>query len=203
MDFWNDQATDMSWKVLLELRKELEFVLIGGWACYLLTKAVKSKDIDIIVGFEVLDEMRKKHGMKKNPHLKKYEAVIKGISVDIYVPYYSEFPVPPEDVMKECISIEGFRVPKPEMLLTLKQRAEMDRSASTKGQKDRVDILNLLMRAGVDKKTYLSLLEKYNLQDFRQNLLGIIKGAGKEFHYLGIEDPRKIKLLKKDMAKGF
>ena len=42
MDFWNDIATDNSWKVLIRLRKELDFVLIGGWACYLLTRSIKS-----------------------------------------------------------------------------------------------------------------------------------------------------------------
>lgn len=49
MEFWNDIAIDKSFKILQELRKEFDFVLIGGWGVYFLTKAVKSKDIDMMV----------------------------------------------------------------------------------------------------------------------------------------------------------
>ena len=85
MEFWNDVATDKSWDVLINLKKETDFILIGGWACYLLTGSIKSKDIDIIIDFGALEGLRHKHRIKKTHFLKKYETLIQGISVDIYV----------------------------------------------------------------------------------------------------------------------
>lgn len=202
MEFWNDIATDRSWKALISLGKGFDFILIGGWACYLLTKAVKSKDIDIIADFEALGGIREKYGMKKNPKLKKYETVVDEISVDIYVPHYSEFPISPGDMMKNTVSIEGFRVVRPEVLLLLKQRAEMNRHDSVKGQKDRVDIISLLLKSDIDKKLYVELVRKNNLSDFLPHLRGIVMAAKKEFLYLGIENPREIKLIKRDLLKG-
>jgi len=52
MEFWNDEATNESWRVLLGLAKKFKLVIIGGWACYLHTKAIKSRDVDIIVDFD-------------------------------------------------------------------------------------------------------------------------------------------------------
>mgnify|MGYP000707541889 CR=1 FL=1 len=138
MEFWNDIAIEKSWKVLIGLKKEIGFILIGGWACYLLTRTIKSKDIDIIVGFEELEILRRKYSLKKTSFLKKYEALIEGISIDIYVPFYSDLAVPPEEIQKSSILIEGFRIPEPEILLILKQQAELARKDSVKGQKDRV-----------------------------------------------------------------
>ena len=49
-EFWNSLLTEKSWEILQELRKNYDFILIGGWAVYLLTKQKKSKDIDIVIG---------------------------------------------------------------------------------------------------------------------------------------------------------
>ena len=104
MEFWNDFATDRSWEVLTGLKKEMDFILIGGWACYLLTGTVKSKDIDIIVGYDTLSEMKSKFHMKKTPFLKKYEARSGDISIDVYVPFYSKFPIPAAEIGKKPVS---------------------------------------------------------------------------------------------------
>jgi hypothetical protein len=162
---------------------------------------VKSKDIDIIVDFPVLDRLKAAHGVKKNAGLRKYETAVDGASVDIYVPHYSSFPVPPEDIKGNCTSVEGFRVVRPEVLLLLKQKAEMDRHDSVKGQKDRVDILNLLINAGVDFGLYMDLVKKNRLDSFPKHLKGTVKAAKKEFTYLGIENPRRAKLLKAGLLK--
>ncbi len=66
MEFWNDEAIDQSWNALIKLAKTYEFILIGGWTCYLHTGAIKSRDIDIIVDFETLAQMRREIPMKKN-----------------------------------------------------------------------------------------------------------------------------------------
>ncbi len=64
--------------------------------------------------------------IEKNARLRRYETDIQGISVDIYLPHYSNLAIPPEELMKESRIIEGFRVPKPEILLALKQQAEIE-----------------------------------------------------------------------------
>jgi len=51
-EFWNSLLTEKSWEILQELRKDYNFILIGGWAVYLLTKQKKSKDIDIVIGLD-------------------------------------------------------------------------------------------------------------------------------------------------------
>ena len=59
-EFWNELVTQASWERLQELSKEIDFVLIGGWAAYLWTGKHKSKDIDIIVDYETLAEIAAK-----------------------------------------------------------------------------------------------------------------------------------------------
>ena len=47
MAYYHDIVTQKSWEELKKLNKKVKFVLIGGWATYLYTKELKSKDIDI------------------------------------------------------------------------------------------------------------------------------------------------------------
>lgn len=200
MEFWNDMATDSSWKVLIRLRKELDFVLIGGWACYLLTRSIKSKDIDILVEFEALERLRERYGLKKTGFLRKYEMVIEQASVDVYVPFYSKFPLPAVEIQK-TVDMEGFRLPRPEVLLILKQSAELDRKDSVKGQKDRVDIINLLVNSRIDVPLYKDLLKKYGLNHYLVRIRKIVAESKKEYSYLGIMDLRKVRLLKERILK--
>jgi hypothetical protein len=69
VEFWHDVLIEKSWAVLLELRKRYEFILLGGWAVYLYTKALKSKDIDIIVDYNTLGLMGRELPLKKNERL--------------------------------------------------------------------------------------------------------------------------------------
>lgn len=200
MEFWNDRIVEKSWEVLLELNKNFDFILIGGWATYLHTGAIRSKDIDLIMGFEELAQLRKSYNLKKNQHLKNYETLIKEISIGIYVPYFSELVIPAEDLENYTTSLQGIKVLTTEALLILKQEAEKDRSHSTKGQKDRTDILNLLINADVDLKKYKDILENYDLENYRKRLLKIVRNADKEFSYLGIEGPGKKKQIRKELA---
>ena len=64
MQYWNNLITEKSWNILQELkiRKDFNFILIGGWAVYLFAKTHKSKDIDIIVVSSRLDRMEKNIG---------------------------------------------------------------------------------------------------------------------------------------------
>jgi len=201
MEFWSDIAVDKSFKILQELRKEFNFILIGGWAVYFLTKALKSKDIDVIVDFEELTKLKIKVGIQKNEFLKKYEAKVEGVSIDVYVPYYSEFAIPPEEIVKNTVRIENFRIPKPEILLILKQQAELQRRNSVKGQKDRVDILCLAMSGRVNWKNYKELLKKFGLEEYEKEFKEIIRAARIEFEYLGIVNLREVKKIKESILR--
>lgn len=201
MEFWNDRIIQKSWETLLKLNEKHDFVLIGGWAAYLHTGSIKSKDIDMITDYNVLEQLKLTHDLKKNQRLKKYEMIVDGVSVDIYVPYYSDLVLPIEDLDKYTESIEGVKVLSPEALLILKQKAEMDRSHSVKGQKDRTDILNLLINDNVDLEKYGEILSKYDLEKYGERLGDVVRGAKKEFSYLGIENLRKRKLIKKEITE--
>jgi hypothetical protein len=201
MEFWQDWVIDKSFALLQSLRKKYRFILIGGWAVYFLTHTLKSKDIDIIVDYEELEKMKTELKIGKTEFLKKYSCEIEGISIDIYVPYYSKLAIPPEEIEKNTITIEGFRIPKPEILLILKQQAEMERKHSMKGEKDRVDILSLLLSGKIDFEKYRKFVEKFKLENYSKRLYEIISRARKEFEYLGIKNPREIKKLKEILLK--
>jgi hypothetical protein len=200
VEFWHDVLIEKSWAVLLELRKRYEFILLGGWAVYLYTKALKSKDIDIIVDYNTLGLMGRELPLKKNERLKKYELLISDVEVDVYVPYFSNLGIPVEDVAASIRVLEGFKVPTPEVLLILKQAAEVERAGSVKGLKDRIDILALLIYSEIDFNTYLSLVKKYSLSSYRERLKNLVETADREFKELGITNPRQIRLLRKKIS---
>lgn len=202
MEFWNDIATDKSWKVLQELVKKISPILIGGWACYLLTKKMKSKDVDIIVDFPILTRIKEEFGLKKNEKLKKYETIINEISIDIYVPYYSKLILPFNLIEKNIMMVQGIKVPQPEILLILKQQAEIARGEkSLKGQKDRVDILSILMNTKINWKNYYRIIKEQNIEHYAKQLKKIIIEAKKEFSYFDIENLRQIKLIKRKLLR--
>jgi hypothetical protein len=203
MEFWNDISTIKSWNLLKLLNKELNFIVIGGWAIYIWTNAIKSKDIDIILtDWNDLKKIKEKYEPKKNERLKKYEIIVSEIDVDIYLPYYSQMAIPCDQLITMSTLKEGFNVLKPEALLILKQQAMLDRQDSVKGQKDRIDILSLLLLEIVDFNEYKQLLQRYNLKSFENELKKIIKLAVDEFSYLNITNPRKIKVLKEKWIKN-
>ena len=197
MDYWNSLITEKSWNLLKELNKKIRFTLIGGWAVYLWVKAHKSKDIDIVVDFKELEKIKLRYNLKKNDNLKKYEIIIEEIDVDIYVPYYSKLAVPIEDIKNNSEKVENFSVAKPEILLILKQSAELDRADSEKGLKDRIDILDILFRCGINFNEYKNKLKEYKLAHYKERLIKILNEF-KELKYLNL-NPREFKLKKKEM----
>ena len=174
MEFWNSLLTEKSWNILQDLKKKFDFVLIGGWANYLWTKTHKSKDIDIIIDLKTLYILKENYRLIKNDRLKKYEIKIDDIDIDIYVPHYSKLSLPVEFIQKNVTVVEGFKVIIPEVLLILKQGAELDRGHSIKGQKDRIDIMTLLFYSDIDFKKYKEILKIYHL-DYLNELKRIIK----------------------------
>ncbi|MEK6828072.1 MAG: hypothetical protein AABX78_01865 [Nanoarchaeota archaeon] len=198
MEYWNTIITEKSWQVLQKIRKEIDFVLIGGWAAYLWAKSHKSKDIDIVVDYKELNKLKLNYNLKKNDNLKKYEIKVDEIDVDIYIPFYSELPT--IDKIKDYAAIvEGFKVVKPEALLILKQAAEASRSNTEKGLKDRIDIMDLLLKCSIDFAEYINLTEKEKLNNFKRRLLDIVSKFN-EPKYLDL-NPRQFKLKRGELIK--
>lgn len=193
MEFWNSQLTEKSWKILQELRKKYNFILIGGWAIYLWTRQQKSKDIDIVVEISELQKF-KNESLSKNDNLKKYEIKIEEIDVDIYASHFSKLAIAPENLKKYTKKVEGFNVVSPEALIILKQGAYEDRKDSIKGEKDKIDILSLLFFSGVNFKSYKSILKEYSLIHYIENLISLIRNF-KDYNYLHFT-PREFKLKK-------
>lgn len=174
MEYYKDLITKKSFRILQELRRQYSFILIGGWAVFLYTHSLKSKDIDLVIDYGELEKLRKKFDLFKNERLKKYEIIIEEIDIDLYLPFYSNPGIPAQEIKKYTQNIEGFSVPRPEILLALKQGAYLKRVGSPKGEKDKVDIISLLSD-GLDFKFYKKILKKYKLENHLEELKKLIQ----------------------------
>lgn len=179
MNFYHNLITIKSWQALLDLRKKYRFILIGGWAVFLYTKALKSKDIDLVMEFDELEKMRDKFSVSKNERLKKYEARKEEIEMDIYIPFYSDPGIPAEEIKKFTTNLEGFEVPEKEILALLKQKALLARQDSIKGRKDLADLISLFKLVDFDWQKYKDLVKKFKLKDQVEKTAAIIKRTTK------------------------
>ncbi len=177
-EFWPELLTEASWKKLQELKKELKgFVVIGGWAVYLWTGLHKSKDIDIVVDFKNLERLRQAYNVGKNMQLRKYEIKLERFDIDVYVPHFSRFVIPLEDIVKEhTAGVQGFDTPKPEALVILKQSAEIERRGSVKGEKDAIDIISMASRSPFEIKRYVRMLKRYGLLHYAGEFRRVVEG---------------------------
>ncbi len=186
-EFWHDVVTKKSWEFLLKFSKKHKFILIGGWAAYLWTKTHKSKDIDIIVDYETLYSLKNEFNIIKNERLKKYEIKEGEFDIDIYLPYYSKLTVPIEIIKEYSVVVQSIKVPTPEILILLKQGAELERRGTPKGKKDVIDILTILIHTDFSLSIYKKIVKKLNLNKFTKELFNTIKGFNiKELFYIGI-----------------
>jgi hypothetical protein len=191
---WRDEVVERSWRVLGELRGFADFVLIGGWGVYFWTKKLKSRDIDVYIDqenfYRLQSELTQRgYALKRNVRLRKFEALINDVEVDIYTPFMSKLVVPCSDVFERKLYsvIEGFKVAFPEVLLLLKAQAAQDRWHAEKGLKDRVDIISLLKFADVKLDMLKQLLREYDTQHkLRDAILRAISESRIEYRYLGL-----------------
>jgi len=199
-EFWNSLLTEKSWELLQDIKRKFDFILIGDWAVYLLTKQNKSKDIDIIVSINELEKL-KPLGLSKNNDLKKYELKNKGIDIDIYVEYYSQLAIPVNEIKKYSCSIEGFRVVKPELMIILKEAAFLNRSDSIKGEKDKIDIVSLIFFSGADLNYLNKIAKEYKLDNYMQKLKEIVYNF-KDFSALNLP-PQELKKKKNEFISAW
>lgn len=164
MVYYHDLITHESWEELIRLNKLIPFVLIGGWATYLYTKSLKSKDIDIVIDYPALGALKKVYDVHKNERLRKYEAVKGPVQIDIYLPHYSRLGIPAGEILKGSRVIEGFSVVHPDTLFALKLITLADRGRTPKGRKDFLDILSLAQSQTVSMQKVVKLLSLYNKQ---------------------------------------
>ncbi len=175
MQYYHDLVTQKSFALLQQLKRQYDFILIGGWAVFLWTGNLKSKDIDIAVDLSQLEKFKTGFPLSKNERLKKYEIKLAEIDVDIYVSYYSNPGLPAEDLPKYAVAKEGFFVLRPEALLVLKQKAFSERLGTPKGEKDRLDILSLITLPDFDVQSYKSILAGGKQPEFLSRLKELIK----------------------------
>jgi len=174
MNYYQEIITQKSWRILKDLAKKFDFILIGGWAVWLFTRALKSKDIDIIIDYDILAVLKKTFEISKNDRLAKYEAKVEEVDIDIYLPYYSNPGAPPEVIQKFLILKEGFKVPRPEILLILKQNVYEKRKGSLKGQKDKLDIFGLLT-LDLDFAFYQKILREIGRRELLKDLKDLLR----------------------------
>lgn len=199
-EFYHELITEKSFKILQDLNKRFKFILIGGWAIFLYSKALKSKDIDLIVDYDELEKIRQDFQLFKNERLKKYEIKTEEIDADIYLPHFSKLGFPVEEIKNYIQSVEGFIVPLPEILLILKTVALAERKGTAKGKKDLIDIFSLLKDEKINWKKYKELIEKYKLEKTNQELKNLIssQSAIPELDLLNY----KISKLKKEVLNN-
>jgi len=204
---WRDETTEKSWQVLNELKNLADFVLIGGWAVYLWTRKLKSRDIDLCINqenFYTLQQelLQRNHALKRNIRLKKYEAIIDTVEVDIYTPFLSKLVVPCQDILDNKLysSIENLKATQPEALLLLKAQAAQQRWHAEKGVKDRADIISLLKFADIKHDTLKQMLEKYDGPGTLRNVIKrAISKSRVEYRFLGLAYEKNGVQLKKSL----
>ncbi len=201
-EFYHNLITDASFKLLQEIKGKFDFVLIGGWAVFLYTKALKSKDIDIIVDYDQLDKIRKEFEVFKNERLKKYEAKTGETDIDIYLPHFSNIGIPVEEIMNHTQMIEGFLAPIPEILLILKAYCFSSRKGSVKGNKDLIDIFSLLSKDIIDWQKYKEIIAEYNLENINQELKNLVSSQRSisELNLLNHKMAKLKRLILKELA---
>jgi hypothetical protein len=154
-EFYHDLITEKSFKVLQDLKKKFNFILI-------------------VVDYIELEKFKREFEIFKNARLKKYEIKIEEIDIDIYLPYFSDLKFPLEKIKDHIQSIEGFKVPIPEILLILKVATYSERRGTIKGEKDFLDIFTLIKNEKIDWQKYKELIENYQLKEINQKFKEII-----------------------------
>ena len=195
MSYYHDIITQKSFGELQHLQRLIRFVLIGGWAVYFYARALKSKDIDILVDFDELPRLSEHYALSKNDRLKKYEAVKEEVQIDVYLPHYSTLGIPVEELLKHTRQMEGFTLVDPEYLAALKIHTCAERMRSPKGEKDLLDIVALLQSKHIRLEEVHHLLTAHRLEESLEAFLTLLSECT-ELSELGLNAHAFAKLKK-------
>jgi len=175
--FYHNLITEESFRFLQTLRRDHTFVLIGGWAVFMYTRSLKSKDIDIVVEYGELGRLRDHFDVRKNDRLRKYEIKVGTFDVDVYVAHYSDLGVPAEIIRSSAVARDGFLVPPAVLLLLLKLYAWHTRRGSAKGRKDELDILSLAFSPECDWDRYRELVAAFRFETYHREFLALLRST--------------------------
>ncbi len=158
------ERVDSSLNVLHDLSREVDFVLIGGWAVYSYVNTQKSMDIDIAIDYVHLDYF-KKYGIDKYPNININYTKINGVVVDIFLPEFSDkdLPLKTKDILSNYTRIHNMKVVNKEMLLLLKVWGYFSNDY-TKLQKDIIDFVSLLFYGDIEFPKLKKLIKSNNLE---------------------------------------
>ena len=134
-EFYADLLTDRSLDVVTGLLTKVpEAILIGGWATWRRTGALKSHDIDLLVDQAAKDQivgMCEDSSQSSHVGGRKWRGTLHGIHVDLYVPYQSvlgqRLQLRTERLLGRTEMVDGWRLLDRPAHVTTKLAALLDR----------------------------------------------------------------------------
>jgi hypothetical protein len=156
-----------------------EVVFIGDVAVYLhaakrslgLVTLETSHDADFMISFSDFGVLREEEEITRNRRLSKHQMVVGGVELDVYVEKLNHLVVPYDEVVAHSKVVEGVRLACLEHLLALKLADLEDRGHSSKGEKDRRDVVKIGLLLGQNARQ--TLIRPYMRQELAK-LLGVV-----------------------------
>ena len=160
-----------------------EVVFIGGVAVYLhaakrslgLVTLETSHDADFMISFSDFGVLREEEELTRNRRLSKHQMVVDGVEFDVYVEKLNHRVVPYDEVVAHSKVVDGVRLARLEHLLVLKLAALEDRGHSSKGDKDRRDVVKIGLLLG--QKARQSLIQPYMRSELAKLLGAVAKSS--------------------------
>jgi hypothetical protein len=156
-------------------------VFIGGVAVYLHwmertrpdMEPDVSHDADFMISLAEYGILKDAEEITPTARLAKHQMIVDGVEFDIYVERLHRLVVPYDEAFTHSIEIEHTRVACLEHLLVLKLEALESRGHSSKGEKDRRDVVRIGLLLG--RKLDRSLIDTY----MRKDLIGLLHDLAK------------------------
>lgn len=158
-----------------------DIIFIGGVAVYLHSTRSRvvpleaSHDADFMISFVDYGVLKDMEEITSNPRLAKHQMIVEGIEFDIYVERLNQLIVPYDEISAHAFEVEGIRAACLEHLLILKLEAFKKRGHSSKGEKDRRDVVKIGLLLGNQAK--VDLVQPYMREDLAALLHEVAKSS--------------------------